>query len=174
MANARKYIPTVLRWEGGFANDPVDRGGATNKGVTIACFKQMGYDNDHDGDIDVADLKLLTDEQAFQIMKRGFWDKWKADLIINQSQAEQLVDWVWGSGVWGVKIPQRVLEVKPDGIVGQITLNAVNNANQQKLFNDIKNARIDFVNAIVRNNPSQKRFIKGWINRINSFNFKNS
>ena len=33
-----------------------------------------------------------------------------------------LVDWVWGSGVWGLKIPQDMLGVKADGQVGPKTL----------------------------------------------------
>jgi lysozyme family protein len=132
----------------------------------------MGYDNDYDGDIDINDLKLLTDEQAFQIMKRGYWDRWKADLIQNQSVAEQLVDWVWGSGVWGIKIPQRTLNVVSDGIVGDKTIEAVNNYNQKDIHFLIKQDRIAFINGIIQRDPTQKRFIKGWLNRINSFTFK--
>jgi len=28
------FLPFILRWEGGYVNNPADRGGATNKGVT--------------------------------------------------------------------------------------------------------------------------------------------
>ena len=44
MANANILLPFILRWEGGFVNDPTDRGGATNKGVTITTWRQVGYD----------------------------------------------------------------------------------------------------------------------------------
>ena len=100
MANAALYLPKMLQWEGGFVNDPLDHGGATNKGVTIATFKSMGYDNDGDGDIDIDDLKRLTDDQAYCVMKRLYWNRWRADEIKNQSIAEMLVDFVWGSGKW--------------------------------------------------------------------------
>ena len=60
MANINILSPFILSWEGGFVNDPHDRGGATNRGVTIATWRQVGYDKDGDGDIDVDDLKLIT------------------------------------------------------------------------------------------------------------------
>ena len=173
MANSRLFIPKVLRWEGGFVNDPLDHGGATNKGVTIACFKSMGFDNDGDGDIDIDDLRRLTDDQAYAIMKRLYWNRWRADEIENQSIAEMLVDFVWGSGKWGIIVPQGALGLVTDGLVGEKTLNAVNSANKEEIFNKIKQSRLDFVSNIVKHNPSQIRFLKGWNNRINSFNFVN-
>lgn len=41
MADAKKLMPFILRWEGGFVDDPVGRGDATNKGVTIGAFRQF-------------------------------------------------------------------------------------------------------------------------------------
>ena len=40
MANVEKLVPFILKWEGGFVNDPDDLGGATNKGVTLATYTQ--------------------------------------------------------------------------------------------------------------------------------------
>lgn len=53
MADVRKLAPFILKWEGGFVNDPDDLGGATNMGVTIGTWKSCGYDKDGDGDIDI-------------------------------------------------------------------------------------------------------------------------
>lgn len=38
MANVNELTPLILKWEGGFVNDPDDLGGATNMGVTIDTF----------------------------------------------------------------------------------------------------------------------------------------
>ena len=64
MANVNDLAPFILKWEGGFVNDPKDRGGATNMGVTLNTWNRVGYDKDKDGDIDVKDLKLLSKEDV--------------------------------------------------------------------------------------------------------------
>lgn len=168
MADVRKLAPFILKWEGGFVNDPADLGGATNMGVTIGAWKSCGYDKDGDGDIDVDDLRLLTREDVVnRVLKPHYWDRWKADDIKSQSVANILVDWVWASGAHGIKIPQRLLGVSVDGIVGPKTLAAVNARNPRELFDMIKIARFDFIEDICRKRPANNKFKRGWMNRIN-------
>ena len=168
MANVYKLAPWILKWEGGFVNDPADLGGATNMGATIGTWKSCGYDKDGDGDIDVDDLRLLTREDVVnRVLKPHYWDRWKADDIKSQSVANILVDWVWASGAHGIKIPQRLLGVSVDGIVGPKTLAAVNARNPRELFDMIKIARFDFIEDICRKRPANNKFKRGWMNRIN-------
>lgn len=173
MANVSKLLPFILSWEGGYVNDPIDKGGATNMGVTIATWRNVGYDKDGDRDIDVDDLKLLSkDDVLSRVLKPHYWDKWKADQIKSQSVANILVDWVWGSGANGIKIPQKLLGLTVDGIVGPKTLAAVNSSDSLALFNAIKAEREAFLYRIVERNPTQKRFIKGWLNRLNALKYE--
>jgi len=171
MADIQKLIPFILRWEGGYVNDPLDKGGATNKGVTIATWKEGGYDIDGDGDIDENDVKLISEADFGIILRKYYWDKWKADLIISQSIANIVVDWTWGSGAWGIKIPQRILGVKEDGVVGQKTIDAINESDPFFLFLRLKDERIRFIDNIIKNNPNQLRFKMGWYNRINALKY---
>lgn len=186
MAKVDILLPFILKWEGGFVNDPADAGGATNKGVTLTTWRNIGYDKDGDGDIDVQDLKLLSSADVRdRVLKPHYWDRWKADLIQSQKVANILVDWVWGSGKHGIVIPQRLLGVADDGIVGDKTLSAVNFADPDQLFDAIFQARVDFFNEITEASIREyekkigrkakeaelmkytnKRFLKGWLNRL--------
>lgn len=49
---------------------------------------------------------------------------------------------------------------------------AINSADQRTLFADIHAARLKFVENIVRRDPTQARFLKGWKNRINDIKFE--
>lgn len=187
MADVNLLLPFILKWEGGMVNDPADRGGATNKGVTLSTWRQHGYDKDGDGDIDVDDLRRLTDADVRdQVLKPHYWDRWKADGIASQRVADMLVDWVWCSGRHGIVIPQRTLGVKPDGIVGPVTLAAVNAADPARLVDDLYKAREAFLRKLAADSVAayerrigrkstrteqlrhtQRRFLAGWLNRLN-------
>ena len=105
-------------------------------------------------------------------MKGLYWNRWKADEIKNQSIANILVDWVWASGIYGIKIPQEILEVTADGIVGKNTLSALNSYEPQaELFGRIKQARYEFIERICEKRPANKKFRNGWRNRIKAFTF---
>lgn len=161
MARAELLVSFILRWEGGFSDHPADRGGATNRGVTLATFRQF-----YGAGRTVDDLRAMTDEQWLRIFREGYWNRWQADRIASQSLANILVDWVWASGSHGITRPQRLLGVTADGIVGEQTLAALAARDPEQLFHQLKTARIAFVEGIVRENPSQKVFLRGWKNRI--------
>lgn len=174
MASFIEYFPTLLKHEGGYVNDPVDPGGATNLGVTFRVWLKNGYDKDGDGDIDVSDLKKITPADAMMIAKKLYWDKIRGDSICSQSVAEILFDWAYNSGpITASKQIQKIIGVKQDGIIGPITVATINFQNAKELFEKIKKARIQFYENIVKNKPSQAKFLKGWKNRVNSFIFKN-
>lgn len=183
MAKVEILAPYIKKWEGGFVNDPTDRGGATNKGVTLSTYTQYcrrkGYPRPT-----VDRLRRLTDAEWLDILKSMYWDRWQADRIESQSVANILVDWVWGSGAYGITIPQRLLGVRSDGVVGDVTLGALNSrgsaffkrlyaARAQYLY-DITNSSVRRYEARLGRKATErellrytnKRFLKGWLNRL--------
>lgn len=165
MADYKKLIPIIKRWEGGYVNHPLDKGGCTNSGVTISAYRYaFGKSKTCE------DLKNMKDEEWEYIFKTNYWNRWCADQINSQAIANICVDYVWASGVYGIKYVQQILGVVVDGIVGQKTLAALNGyKNQKQLFEKIWARRKKHFDDIVKRNPSQKVFLKGWYNRLNSF-----
>lgn len=154
----------------GFANDPDDRGGATMCGITIATFesycRKKGYPKPT-----VERLKAIAFDQWREVLKTLFWDKWQADKINNQAIANILVDWVWASGTNGIKIPQRILGVTQDGIVGPKTLAALNQCDPKVLFSKIHTEREKFIDTIIRNRPTNAKYRNGWMRRLNAITY---
>ena len=148
-------------------NNPLDRGGATNMGITLKTFRQV-----YGADATVEQLKNITADQWLYIFRQEYWNRWCADQINNQSVANILVDWLWCSGNVAIKTPQGILHVTADGIVGPATLAALNAQNQDNIFHQIQCARLNFIDSIVKQDHSQGRFIRGWKNRINALKFE--
>lgn len=164
MADIKTAAAKILKHEGGYTNHPADHGGPTNKGITLATFRQYfgSYKT-------AADLQAITYDQWLYIFKRGYWDPIKGTQINEQRTADLLADFAFNSGVTtAAKKLQRIVGTTPDGIVGPKTIAAANTYGPA-LFNKLKAARLAYVEAIARANPSQRVFLKGWKNRINSF-----
>lgn len=190
MAKVESIVPFILKWETGttgigltneqlfekaklkgFANDPDDLGGATMCGVTLATFteycRRKGYPLPT-----IVRLKAITYKEWLEILKTMFWDKWKADQINNESIALILVDWVWGSGKYGITIPQKAIGVTADGIVGPKTVAAVNAKDPKQLFDLIRKERLAYIERICRSRPTNLKYKRGWLNRLNDIKFK--
>ena len=167
MADFKEYAPKLLQFEGGFVNHPNDKAGATNMGITIQTYRDYcGQDKT------IKDLQNISYGTWQNIMKDMYWDRCRADEIENQSVAEIVVDWCVNSGLVGLRKVQEIVGCKPDGICGPITLSMINTSDARSLFERIWNARKQFYTNIVKRNPSQKVFMNGWMNRLNSFKYE--
>ena len=164
--NIKPLVFWIKSWEGGFVNDPDDQGGATNKGITIGAFRSV-----YGGNKTIEDLKRLTDNQWEHIFKAKYWNRWDADKIEDPSVAFFLVDWVWGSGVWGIKRPQKLLGVEVDGIVGPKTIAAVNAFNGKELFEALKEDKRAYLQRICCITPTNRKFLNGWLRRLDSMEY---
>lgn len=174
MAAFNLYFPIEEGLEGTvFENDPNDSGGATKYGLTGDDLHEYNLDENGDGVIDWHDVQALTAPDAAKVLKKLYWDFFKADSISNQSLGMFIVDGGLNNGrILIAKYVQSILGVVVDGMIGGKTLNAITLLNDPStLFEALKAKRIARYDAIVAARPSQQEYYHGWINRVNAIKF---
>lgn len=189
-----RAVDELLGIEGGFVDDPVDRGGATKYGWSLRTLIIEGkidldgdgspdFDLDMDGDIDGADVARLTRGDAKFLYHRCFWLRLDAD-----SWARPIGEMLFDQGVNGgmvaaKKLLQRAINasltkyrlntplLNVDGVLAEKTraaldaVVAVPAAGMAAIVIAYRDAAKDRYRAIAAANPSQKRFLAGWLNR---------
>jgi type VI secretion system secreted protein VgrG len=171
MANFELYYTKLLKWAGGYVNNPKDPGGATNYDITFNTYKSICL-KENLPEPTIEDLQNISEETVKRIYKTYFWDDCLADKIDNQSIAEIFVDFLIGSGGIAIIIVQNIIGTTPDRICGINTITCLNSKKAKDTFNFIKQARIDYINRLIKLKPELEIFFNGWMNRINSFNFE--
>lgn len=160
--NFARALPLVLKHEGGFANNPNDPGGATNKGVTIGTFRAYVKPGGT-----VEDLRNITNQQVATVYYRHYWAKVNAQAL--PSGIDYAVfDFAVNSGPnRAVKYLQAVLRVEVDGRVGPKTIAAAEKADARDVINALCSARLDFLKRITNKGKRMwDTFGKGWERRV--------
>jgi lysozyme family protein len=161
-------MPTILRNEGGFVNDPDDPGGATKYGVSLRTLRKIGdldFDLDVDGDIDMDDIKLLTPEKAEEFYYEYFYQPIKIDGLKCDSLALQVFDMSINAGkVTAIKLLQQVVGSGVDGIIGPKTI-ACANTFTDDIGEAFRSARKQWYKNLVSKKPVFKKFLNGWLHR---------
>lgn len=141
--NFKRCMDFVFKWEGGLVDDPKDRGGITKYGVSLRAHPKLGREG----------IKALTKAGAIEIYRKEYWLPTGADAL-----AWPLCLLVFDTAVnRGILIASRYLKAAA----------ATGEKEALKLSESIAKSRKQGYEEIVRKNPSQKRFLKGWMNRLN-------
>ncbi len=168
MADFNTAVQQTLKFEGGYSNNPADKGNyyngilvGTNYGVSAPVLAQyLGRTPSVD------DMKNLTQQEAIAIYKRGYWDPLGADNIQNESVAGLLFDTAVNMGLGTTaKLVSDTLKINAT-IPFTSTVNVINAQDQNTFFNNFKNARAQKYEAI------GGIFLSGWLNRLNSITFQ--
>jgi lysozyme family protein len=153
-----KSFDYLMSHEGGYSNNAADAGGETKYGISKRSYPNL-------------DIKNLTRDQARKIYFCDFWLKGKYDDIANENIAIKLFDLAVHTGISQAnKLIQRALRsagvaVIEDGIIGPITLKAINDADSTDLLAALKSEAAGYYRLLANLNPSQQTFINGWLNR---------
>lgn len=167
---SQNIIGDILRREGGakYTCDPDDRGGATKYGITQATLSEYrGHQ------CMPADVAALGEDEARMIYEKLYINRPHFDLITNDRLRALLVDWGVNSGpTKPIKALQKALGFSPssvDGVLGPNTAAAANAGNTELLHNSVLAQRVDFYKALAAKDPSQEKFLHGWLNRCQEF-----
>ncbi len=158
-------LPVILKFEGGFVDDPDDSGGATNKGVTQETynrFRKLWQTS-------LQHVRYITDDEVRRIYE-AFYKDCKADTISRTHPITGLVHFDCGinsGSKQAAKILQRALAVEPvDGIIGSITLTALNLSSDSETARQYLKERESFYKSLVAKRPKDQKFLKGWLWRL--------
>lgn len=162
MPSFAQALPVVLRFEGGFVDDPLDRGGATNFGITQRTFDAWRVKN-RLGKVGVRSIKP---EEVEAIYHADYWLKGKCDALPWPASLAHFDSTVNHGPRNAAKLLQRAVGVVPDGKIGPQTREAVNRVPTYRLTEHMLWERVRFYAKIVTARPEQKRFLVGWLNRV--------
>jgi len=156
-ANFQRALSRVLAHEGGFVNHVADPGGATNRGITIAVFREV-----YGKGKTVDDLKRITNEQVAHIYRMRYWVAVKGD-DLPAGLDYAVFDFAVNSGpARAAKYLQRIVGVTQDGVIGPQTLAAVAKHSPAKLITRLCDDRLAFLKGL----STWPTFGKGWSRRV--------
>lgn len=191
MADFERAHAKTAANEGGYANDPIDAGGETWKGISrrfhpqwpgwaiIDAEKERGADGLQDR---LRHNTRLTFHEM-QFYREQFWNRFDGDSIRAQVIADELFDMAVNMGAHrAVKFLQGALnllnrnqqnypDIIEDGVFGPSTLDTLNRylslekgnpAVLLKIMNTLQG--MHYVNYM-REHPEQERYARGWLKR---------
>lgn len=152
----------VLRWEGGYVNDPDDPGGATNKGITQAVYTAylaaLGRP--------AQSVRFITDQEVEAIYRQHYWQAAHCPALPHTLAIAQF-DTAVNMGVGrAIEFLQRSLGVTVDRRYGSQTDAAVKQCNPSRTLNRYLSLREQFYHRLAR--QGRQKFLQGWLNRLNA------
>lgn len=160
-SNFRPSLALVLTHEGGYVNHPADPGGATNKGITQKVYD--AYRKYHG--VKTQSVRHILQSEISDIYNKNYWRLVRGDsLPCGLDYA--VFDFGVNSGVSrAIKYLQRLVGVAPDGVIGMVTLEAIDVAirkNEEALIVQYCANRLAFVKSL----KTFSVFGLGWTRRI--------
>ena len=171
----------VAAIEGGYVNDPVDRGGETNLGITAETAARHGID----------DVKEITPARSAEIYNDDYWTVLRLDDVsaIAESSYVQMGQDLYAFGVnagpgRAGRALQRCLnlmnnrgrlypDIAVDGVIGPQTLRALQAYSDSRptwsgeVFEEcVRGVIVYHYIRLAEGDPSQERYLAGWMYRV--------
>ncbi len=152
-ATFKKVFQRVLKHEGGYVNHPKDPGGETNWGITKRTARKNGYKGS---------MRKMTRDDAFEIYYKAFWLKHGCNNMPD-GLAFNFFDACVNHGFGNAsRMLQRALDVADDGIIGEVTMSALNKIDPAEVAFKFNAERLCFYTRL----KHFKTFGRGWVRRV--------
>lgn len=173
MPGMDQMIEDIIRREGGFVSHPLDRGGATNFGIT-----QQTLSHYLGRAASVKEVRNMSRDLAKAIYEQNYYLGPRIHRL-----PERIQPFVFDSAVnhgprRGIRFVQHACNdagfgpIDVDGLIGPQTIRAAAAADEhmkEAFLQALIKQRRNFYHLIVENNPRQEIFLLGWLNRIKEF-----
>lgn len=174
-----KLINMVLKHESGYSMVIGDRGGETYRGITRKNFPNWNGWSIVDANKPLKNGNIIHDRRlendVFNFYYRYFYSPLKLDDINNLLICGHLLCHSVNAGIKnGVKLLQKAINdtysinINVDGCIGKQTINYTNGSMQNELCENFIKRRKQYYVELVNKRPSQKKFLNGWLNRVDN------
>lgn len=161
-------LDRIVGREGGYVDNPVDKGGPTKFGVTLKTLSEWrkGWQKD----VTAEDVKALTIQEAKDIYRKAYVEQPGYRIISDPKLFDLVVDSAVNHGhAKATKMIQEALGVTQDGVLGMVTSAALGKVDAGYLYRKAVAARAKFYGRIISSDHSQAVFAAGWMNRLAEF-----
>ena len=156
MDRFNRALAFTLAEEGGYSNDPADSGGPTNWGITIGDLERWRR-----CDCSADDVRAVSRDEAAAIYHAIYWTPLRCgelrpglDLLVFDCAVNP------GQG-WTARTLQACAGVVPDGVLGPVTMTALDLASSDAIIMEMSSERADYY----RSRSAFRRFGAGWLAR---------
>jgi len=169
-----KVADIILRHEGGYVNDPDDKGGETNMGITMDTWKRFSME---DLGITASSLTLknMTKEQAETIYYNHFWKTQGFCKLENTKVALMIYDWTITSR-WAIREVRALVNKEFDNklsitnLMDESMIHSINAIDDQNSFlQRLAESRKNYYKSLAIANGKENdqiKFLKGWQKRV--------
>ena len=137
----------------GYGNDPDDAGGETKYGIAKNANPAINVTH-------------LDFEGAKAIYYGNYWLNSKCDKMNGRLAALHFDGAIQHSPSQAAKFIQRAIGVDDDGAIGPKTITALTTKDPFEICNSVCDQRVKFYNDIVKNKPTQVKYLAGWLRRV--------
>jgi lysozyme family protein len=137
----------------GYGNDSDDSGGETKYGIAKNANPYV-------------DVTHLEWEGAKAVYYAIYWLNSKCDKMNGRLAVLHFDGAIQHSPSQAAKFIQRAIGVTDDGAIGPLTLAELAKKDPFSICNAVCDQRVKYYNDIVAHNPSQAKYLNGWLRRV--------